>query len=65
MRVHGRQFVIGPRMVEPDATWTHRALGELILSNSDWLPVDESDSRLELGVHVSGRGRWIEITDEV
>jgi hypothetical protein len=66
VKLHGRQFVIGPAAVEPDRTWLHSMLSpDLVLSHCETLPVRDNGSALELGIHVDGGGRFVTITDGV
>jgi hypothetical protein len=66
MKLHGRQFVIGPAVLEPDRTWRHSALSpDLVLSHCETLPVRSDHSALELGIRVGRGGRFVTIKDDV
>jgi len=61
---HRRQFVLGPRAIEVDDSWTSVEVAPgLRLSHSRALPVTRDGERLVLGARfASGAGRYVQIT---
>jgi hypothetical protein len=73
LRVHRRQFVIGPEALLARRDWQSRGLGtDVVLSSCPTVPIEEVAEGLVLGIALrpapaksSWAGRWVFVTDDL